>query len=50
MARDAFVYTSGFYSFTDCVSFVVMKELGLHEAVTKDGHFKEAGFTALLLD
>ena len=38
------------YSFTDCVSFVVMKEFSLNEALTKDGHFKEAGFTGLLLD
>lgn len=38
------------YSFTDCVSFVVMKEFALHEALTKDRHFREAGFTALLLD
>jgi hypothetical protein len=32
------------------VSFVVMKEFALHEALTKDGHFREAGFKALLLD
>jgi predicted nucleic acid-binding protein len=38
------------YSFTDCVSFVVMKAFALHEALTKAGHFREAGFKALLLD
>ena len=38
------------YSFTDCVSFVVMKELSLLEALSTDKHFKEAGFKALLLD
>ena len=36
------------WSFTDCLSFVVMKELGLHDALTKDSHFEEAGFTSLL--
>ena len=38
------------YSFTDCVSFVVMKELALHEALSKDKHFKEAGFKPLLVE
>lgn len=32
-------------SFTDCVSFVVMKRLGLQEAATFDEHFSRAGFT-----
>ncbi len=36
------------WSFTDCVSFRVMKKLRLSEALTKDEHFEEAGFTALL--
>jgi predicted nucleic acid-binding protein len=36
------------WSFTDCLSFRVMKELRLHEALTKDVHFEEAGFTPLL--
>jgi predicted nucleic acid-binding protein len=36
------------YSFTDCSSFVVMRELGLSDALTTDGHFVEAGFHALL--
>lgn len=38
------------YSLTDCVSFVVMKEFSLREALSKDKHFKEAGFQPLLLD
>jgi predicted nucleic acid-binding protein len=37
-------------SFTDCVSFVVMKHLRLRRALTKDRNFEEAGFTALLRD
>lgn len=36
------------YSFTDCSSFVVMRELRLQEALTTDGHFPEAGYVALL--
>jgi uncharacterized protein len=38
------------WSFTDCVSFVVMKQLRLRRALTKDKNFSEAGFTALLRD
>ncbi len=33
---------------TDCVSFVVMKEQGLTEALTADRHFEQAEFAALL--
>jgi predicted nucleic acid-binding protein len=36
------------WSFTDCVSFRVMKELRLRDALTKDRHFHEAGFVVLL--
>jgi hypothetical protein len=36
------------WSFTDCLSFVVMKELRLRDALTSDEHFREAGFHALL--
>lgn len=35
------------YSFTDCTSFVVMKELKLSEALTTDRHFRQMGFHAL---
>ena len=36
------------FSFTDCVSFVVMKELRLTDALATDGHFRVAGFNPLL--
>ncbi len=32
----------------DCVSFVVMQERGISEALTTDDHFNQAGFRALL--
>jgi predicted nucleic acid-binding protein len=37
------------WSFTDCFSFQVMRQFKLRDALTKDEHFKEAGFVALLL-
>ena len=36
------------WSLTDCVSFVVMGERRIGEALTGDHHFAQAGFTALL--
>ena len=36
------------YSFTDCFSFCTMERLDLREALTKDEHFREAGFQPLL--
>ncbi len=32
------------YSFTDCTSFVVMRELRLKTALTTDRHFRQMGF------
>ena len=33
---------------TDCVSFVVMEDEGIREALTGDQHFEQAGYSALL--
>jgi len=35
------------YSFCDCVSFVVMKELGITAALATDRHFVQEGFLAV---
>lgn len=32
------------YSLTDCISFTVMRRMGLQEALTFDAHFQQAGF------
>ena len=32
------------WSFTDCISFVVMKDRAISEALTADHHFEQAGF------
>lgn len=36
------------WGITDCISFIVMEEQGLDEALTTDAHFQQAGFRALL--
>ncbi len=36
------------WSLTDCVSFVVMSDEGITQALTGDKHFEQAGFVALL--
>ncbi len=51
------VYRAGFdlyearpdkdWSLTDCISFAVMTERGLSEALTADHHFEQAGFRAV---
>jgi len=38
------------FSFTDCASFIVMKELRLIDALATDKHFRIAGFNPLLLE
>src|SRR5262249_31176800 len=37
------------WSLTDCLSFVVMRQREITEALTSDEHFEQAGFKALLL-
>jgi uncharacterized protein len=36
------------WSLTDCISFVVMEDEGISDALTGDKHFEQAGFNALL--
>lgn len=36
------------WSFTDCVSFAIMRELRIRDAFTTDRHFEQAGFVPLL--
>jgi predicted nucleic acid-binding protein len=54
---DSAVYRAGFdlysqrpdkdWSLTDCISFAVMTERKLMDAVTADHHFEQAGFRAI---
>ena len=37
------------WSLCDCLSFVVMQQYGITEALTPDQHFAQAGFIPLLL-
>jgi predicted nucleic acid-binding protein len=41
-------YSDKDFSFTDCTSFVVMRQLRLTEAFTNDHHFEQMGFALLL--
>lgn len=45
IARGIFFrYRDKDFSFTDCTSFALMRELRLRQALTTDRHFKQAGF------
>lgn len=36
------------WSLTDCISFIIMRDLGVEAALTGDHHFEQAGFQVLL--
>lgn len=38
------------WGLTDCVSFTVMRDRGLADALTADEHFRQAGLRALLVE
>jgi uncharacterized protein len=38
------------YSFTDCISMVVMQQMGITQALTHDKHFAQEGFRILFHD
>ena len=51
MARGVELYNARadkHWSLTDCVSFVVMQDRQITEALTGDHHFEQAGYVALL--
>lgn len=37
------------WSFTDCFSFYLMRLLRIRDALSKDDHFRQAGFNPLLI-
>jgi len=43
-------YADKTWGLVDCVSFVVMRETGITDALTNDKHFQQAGFNALMRD
>ena len=48
-SRDFYLrHSDKAWSFTDCVSFVIMQAHELRDALTADTHFEQAGFRALL--
>ena len=38
------------WGLTDCISFAVMRDGNLNDALTADKHFIQAGFRALMLE
>ncbi len=41
-------YQDKAWSLVDCISFVVMREVGVTAALTFDRHFEQAGFQVLM--
>jgi uncharacterized protein len=37
------------WSLTDCISFEIMRERGIDQALTADNHFRQAGFSPIFL-
>ena len=51
--EDSFAYSIApheHWGLTDCISFTVMAEQLLTDAVTADEHFRQAGYRALLME
>ncbi len=48
LLREFLKHLDQAWSFTDCLSFCVMKEHRLRESLTKDEHFEQSGFIVLL--
>ncbi len=43
-------YKDKSWGMTDCISFAVMREHGIADALTNDKDFRQAGFNALVRD
>ena len=43
-------YQDKSWGLIDCISFIVMTDAGIDEALTFDQHFKQAGFKALMAE
>ena len=41
-------YQDKSWGLVDCISFIVMREAGIADALTTDSHYEQAGFNVLL--